>query len=59
MSKSRDQLRDENRVLKQQQEQSKTKTQRQEYLFEIFASKYGYSGKKPSWDRSTNYTEMI
>ena len=44
LSKSRDQLRDENRELKQQAEQNKTKQQQLKYLFEIFASKYGYTG---------------
>jgi len=43
ITKSRDDLRDENQKLKQQNQQ-KTQKQQQEYLFEIFSSKYGFEG---------------
>ena len=43
ITKSRDDLRDENEKLKQQNQQ-KTKNQQQQYLFEIFINKYGCKG---------------
>ena len=43
ITKSRDNLRDENQKLKEQNQQ-KTKSQQQEYLFEIFSNKYGFQG---------------
>ena len=44
ITKSRDDLRDENEKLKQQNQQ-KSKNQQQQYLFEIFINKYGCKGE--------------
>ena len=44
ITKSRDDLRNENQKLKEQSQQ-KTQKQQQEYLFEIFSSKYGFEGR--------------